>query len=121
MGRKPKLSTKEKVYICEQYLNREKSVRELVNDFNIDKKTISTWIKMYQSLGPRCFNHKTHNAKYTKEFKQQVVQAYFAGEGSLVDIAIKYEIPSYSTVRSWIKKYNNLEELKDYDPKPEVI
>ena len=38
MGRKPKLSTKEKVYICEQYLNREKSVRELVNDFNIDKK-----------------------------------------------------------------------------------
>ena len=48
-------------------------------------------------------------------------QAYFAGEGSLVDIAIKYEIPSYSTVRSWIKKYNNLEELKDYDPKPEVI
>ena len=47
------------------------------------------------------------DAEYTDYFF-----AYFAGEGSLVDIAIKYEIPSYSTVRSWIKKYNGHEELK---------
>lgn len=75
---------------------------------------------MYQSFDPTCFNHKTHNAKYTKKFKQQVVQAYFVGECSFVDIAIKYKILSYSTVRSWIKKYNNFEELKDYDSKLKV-
>ncbi|MEJ8738559.1 transposase, partial [Erysipelotrichaceae bacterium HCN-30851] len=117
MGRKPKLSIEEKVYICEQYLNRKKSVRELTNDFNVGTNAIRIWIKMYQSLGPGSFNHKTHNAKYTKEFKQQVVEAYLAGEGSIDYVTIKYEIPSYNTVRSWIKKYNNLEALKDYDPK----
>lgn len=120
MGRKAKISSKQKVSICEQYLNGEKSVRNLANDWNIDKRTIRTWIKMYQSQGSSCFNFKVHNAKYTKEFKQKVVDAYFAGEGSFEAIAIKYEIPSYTTVRSWILKYNNLEELKDYDPKPEV-
>ena len=120
MGRKPKLSTEQKVNICEQYLNGEKSASDLAHDFDINDITIRKWSKKYQSLGSSCFNIRPHNAKYTKEFKQQVVEAYLAGEGSLVDIAIKYGIPSDDTVRIWIKKYNNLEELKDYDPKPGV-
>ena len=53
MGRKPKLSTKEKVYICETIFKTErKSVsRALSNDFNIDKKTISTWNKDVSVIG----------------------------------------------------------------------
>lgn len=120
MRRKGKLSTKQKVDICKQYLNGEKSASELSHDFDISDITIRRWSKKYQSLGSGCFNIKPHNAKYTKEFKQQVVEAYLAGEGSLLDIAIRYEIPSDATVNNWIRKYNTLEELKDYDPKPGV-
>ena len=75
---------------------------------------------MYRSQGASCFNARPHNATYTKEFKQQVVEAYLAGEGSIEVLAIKYKIPAHETVRVWIQKYNNLEELKDSDPKPEV-
>lgn len=120
MGRKPKLSAEVKVDICKQYLNGEKSASELSHDFDISDITIRRWSKKYQSLGSGCFNIKPHNAKYTKEFKQQVVEAYLAGEGSIDDLAIKYKIPAHETVRVWTRKYNNLEELKDYDPKPEV-
>lgn len=49
-----------------------------------------------------------------------MVDAYLVGEGTIEQIAIKYKIPAYETVRSWIMKYNNLETLKDYDSKPEV-
>lgn len=49
-----------------------------------------------------------------------MIEAYLAGEGTIEQIAIQYKIPAYETVRSWIMKYNNLETLKDYDPKPEV-
>lgn len=120
MGRKHKLSAEQKISICEQYLNSGKSFRKAANDFGISESTLKSWIKKYQALGADSFNTKVHNASYTKEFKQQVIEAYLAGEGSLDDIALKYEIPSQSTVLSWVMKYNNLEELKDYDPKPEV-
>ena len=48
------------------------------------------------------------------------MEAYFNKEGTINDLIIKYKIPSSTTLRKWIKKYNDLEELKDYDPKPEV-
>lgn len=101
-------------------MNRKKSVKELASDFNVGISTIRIWIKKYQSLGSGCFNPKTHIARYTKEFKQQVVEDYLAGKGSLENIAIKYVIPSSKTDRNWILKYNNLEILKGYDPKLEV-
>lgn len=119
MGRKSKLSAEIKVEICERYLNGESS-SALADIWNIHERTIQRWTNMYRAQGASCFNTKPHNAKYTKEFKQQVVEAYLAGEGSIEDLAIRYKIPARETLRVWIQKYNNLEELKDYDPKPEV-
>lgn len=119
MGRKPKLSAEIKAEICERYLNGESS-SSLADIWNIHGRTIQRWANMYRSQGTSCFNAKPHNAKYTKEFKQQVVEAYLAGKGSIEDLAIRYKIPAHETLRAWIQKYNNLEELKDYDPKPEV-
>ena len=119
MGRKPKLSADMKVCICKQYLDGISST-ELSQEYGIYCKTIRRWAKSYQSKGAGAFDIKLHNAAYTKEFKQQVVEAYLNGEGSVEDLTIKYNIPSHTTVNTWIKKYNNLEELKDYDPKPGV-
>lgn len=120
MGRKPKISVEEKVSICEQYLSRTKSLVRLAKDNGVCIETIRTWIHKYQEYGSNIFQRKTHNKKYTKELKQEVVEAYLRGEGTPGYLSIKYNIHAYSTVRSWIMKYNNLEELKDYNPKPEV-
>ncbi len=69
------------------------------HNFDISDKAIRKWARVYQSLGSGYFNIKPHNAKYTKKFKQQVVEAYLTEEFSLVDIAIRYEIPSADTVQ----------------------
>ena len=82
MGRKPKLSAEIKAEICERYLNGESS-SALADIWNIHERTIQRWANIYRSQGASCFNAKPHNAKYTKEFKQQVVEAYLAGEGSI--------------------------------------
>ena len=82
MGRKPKLSAEIKAEICERYLNGESS-SALADIWNIHERTIQRWANIYRSQGASCFNAKPHNAKYTKEFKQQVVGAYLAGEGSI--------------------------------------
>ena len=120
MGRKPKLSADMKVCICKQYLDGEKSSIALSREYDVDDRTIRSWVKTYKAKGARAFDIKLHNAAYTKEFKQQVVEAYLNGEGSMEDLAIRYDIHSRETLRRWIMKYNNLEVLKDYDPKPEV-
>lgn len=120
MGRKPKFSAETKVYICEQYLDGKKSSKELSREYHVGDNLIRRWVNWYQSKGASAFDTKLHNATYTKEFKQQVVEAYLNGEGSVEYLTIQYNIPSHATLETWIKKYNNLEELKDYDPKPGV-
>ncbi len=44
-------------------------------------------------------------AKYSFEFKKQVVQAYLAGEGGYEYLAKKYNIPSFNNIKKWIRNY----------------
>lgn len=48
------------------------------------------------------------------------VEAVLSGEGSVDDIAAKYNISSTRVLRQWITSYNANRELKDYVPKREV-
>lgn len=45
-------------------------------------------------------------AKYSFEFKLQVVQAYLNDEGSYPYISRKYEVPAWSNVKKWVNAYN---------------
>ncbi|OUQ80755.1 hypothetical protein B5E48_05070 [Massilimicrobiota sp. An105] len=81
---------------------------------------VLNWVKSYRANGHSIFDNKSTNNKYSKEFKEMVVQEYLQGLGSTYDLAVKYGIPEHSTVLNWINKYNSHRELKDYIPKPEV-
>jgi len=47
-------------------------------------------------------------AKYSFDFKLQVVQDYLSGAGGTVFIANKYHIPAESNVRKWVNAYKKL-------------
>ena len=47
-------------------------------------------------------------AKYSFEFKRNVVQAYLNGEGSYGYLAKKYGIPNSEQVHRWVKSYKNM-------------
>ena len=123
MGRKPKVSYEDKLQACEDYINGIDSALEIAKRLGLGKggsDVVRLWAKKYQEYGEEALRPRSKNNSYTKEFKRQVVEEYLAGNGSLEMLAIKYQIPSNHTIRDWIKKYNRLEELEDYDPKPEV-
>ena len=120
MGRKPKISVEEKIFICEQYLNGIKSLGKLAKDNGINTETIRRWINRYREYESNVFQPKAHNRKYTKEFKQEVVEAYLRGEGTPEHLAVKYVFLHILLYTAGLLKYNNLEVFKDYDPKPEV-
>ena len=123
MGRKAKYSYEQKVQACEDYLSGRKSVSEIAQELSMTKygsNIIREWAHQYKKLGPEIFLPKKHNAKYCKEFKMQVVQEYLNGEGTYEDLANRYGIPQRNNIRDWVIKYTEGEEIKDYDPHPEV-
>ncbi len=44
-------------------------------------------------------------SKYSEEFKLDVVNYYFSGKGSLLGTAKKFNIPSVTSVKRWVYKY----------------
>ena len=121
MGRKSQYSKELKLSIVKRYLDGKESALILANELNSNPNVIRKWVKKYQVLGESTFDVSTSNTAYTKEFKQQVVLAYLNGEGSYLDLSIKYDVPSSETVRNWVKDYNSHIELKDYIPGGEDI
>lgn len=123
MGRKAKYTLEQKVKACEDYLQGRKSAIQIARELNMGKQgknIIRLWSKKYKAYGPSAFEETHSNKSYSKQFKEKVVKEYLEGKGSTINLSIKYGVPSPTTVKQWIKRYNNHIELKDYDPKREV-
>ena len=123
MGRKVKYTPQQKIHACEDYLTGRKSAVQIARELNMTESgcdRVRRWSKKYKVYGASAFEETHHNKSYSKEFKEMVVKEYQEGKGSAFDLAVKYNIPAYSTVERWVRSYNSHIELKDYDPKREV-
>ncbi len=120
MGRKSKISYEDKLKACENYIGAKGSLSQIAKDIGVSKTELVAWANKYRTNGPESLMPKLKNSSYTKEFKVKAVEDYLSGGGSLRDICNKYQIPSRETLRNWIAKYNELKELEDYIPRPEV-
>ena len=123
MSRKQKYTCEQKVKACEDYKSGKYSMKQIACDLKMGGRgetCVREWVNKFNSQGPDAFLPTHHNQTYTKELKEEAVQAYLNGKGSLDSITIKYGLKANTQLRSWIKKYTGLEELKDYHPQPEV-
>jgi transposase-like protein len=119
MGRKSKFTPKQKIEACERYLNGKGSYSSIALELGIDWSTFREWVYKYKNNGKDCFQESKTNKSYSSVFKKKVIEEYLDGKKSILDIAAEYNI-SFSMAKNWVKKYNNGEEIKDYDPKSEV-
>ena len=119
MSRKTKFTPEEKEQAVIDYLEGNKSRTQICEELCISLRTIQDWALIYNKHGIAGFSRKIRNRSYSKEFKMKVVEEYIRGEGSSIDLGIKYDIPS-GLLRSWVRMYNANRELKDYYPKQEV-
>ena len=123
MGRTAKYTYEQKLQACKDYLSGTKSILEIARELHMGKygkSQVQRWVYAYQKNGSEALLPSRHNQRYSKEFKEQVVQEYLNGLGSLLDLTNKHHIRSAGQIKQWIKKYNSHIELKDYDPHPEV-
>ena len=117
---KPIHNAELQILLVKKYLSGEGSYRSLTAAHGISERSLRRWVLQYREQGENSFYRKEGNRHYSKEFKQQCVNAVLNGEGSVNDIVAKYNISSESVLRRWIMKYNANMELKDYEPKREV-
>lgn len=106
------VTPEDKLKAVREYLTGQGSLRTIATKYGVTTEPFRRWIAKYKAFGNAAFL-RTVNNNYTLEFKRNVVKAYLNGEGSCMELAIKFKIPSVDTVNQWILKYNNShEELK---------
>ena len=105
MPRTGRVSAEEKTKLVRKCIQGEMSYSEAARAIGVDKKTVSRWVRRYQSEGGGTFLVEK-NRRYSPELKREAVEFYLSGAGSLEDICRKYKIRSSRQLCDWIKVYN---------------
>lgn len=123
MSRKAKYTKEVKLKASKDYLSGKVSATNIARSLGMGKKggdVVRHWARQYEINGDEIFDDKPRNKAYSKKFKEKVVKEYLKGNASLIELAIKYDIPSASSITYWLKQYNSGIELKGHSPKMEV-
>lgn len=113
MSRK-KYSKEFKLQLINEHNENDISYWKLGKDYGIEASIIRRWGYVYDTFGEKGLEkHNSDLCNYSAEFKKMIVAEYLKGDISIQDLTYKYKIHAPSTVRSWIKQYNNHEELTD--------
>lgn len=119
---KQKFTPEKKIGIIEAYKAGKVGYSQLKGAYGMNPNEIYRWVAKYELHGIAAFQRGkgNGNGRYGREFKVRCVEEHLNGEGSLDDIAAKYNLPAKWTLQKWIMRYNANEELKDYNPQREV-
>lgn len=115
MSQNRNVTANDKLNAVQEYLAGQESATTIATKYGVSRSSFRKWLAKYQAFGSTAF-FNTGNNSYTLAFKRKVVQSYINGEGSLMDLSIKYKISSWDTVKQWVLKYNNShDKLKAYN------
>ena len=101
------LSQEEKLRAVHEYLQGVLSLRDIALKYGVGDSSVRKWIAKYNAGGDAALLPNHTKKHYSKSFKQEVVRAYLAGEGSYSELCVRYNIPSFDTVRKWVLQYND--------------
>ncbi|WP_125685034.1 helix-turn-helix domain-containing protein [Levilactobacillus yonginensis] len=82
-------------------LNRSKYLEQ----YGIYDSTIRSWRELYKRDGLDGLKERHIWTRYSAKTKQQAVEAYLNGEGSLVEISNRFGLRSNTQLHDWIKKF----------------
>ncbi|MGI6641388.1 MAG: transposase [Limnochordia bacterium] len=110
-------SLEEKLSAVKSYLEGKSSLRQAAQEHGVDVKTIRQWVAKYRSMGEGGLAALSKNTRYSHALKIAAVDAYLAGEGSLLAICERFRIRSEAHLAKWIKEYNGHDVPKPHTAK----
>lgn len=106
------LSQEEKLRAVHEYLQGVLSLRDIALKYGVGDSSVRKWIAKYNTGGDAALLPNHTKKHYSKSFKQEVVRAYLAGEGSYSELCVRYNIPSFTTARKWVLEYNDCSTIR---------
>ena len=106
------LSQEEKLKAVHAYLQGVLSLRDIALKYGVGDTSVRKWIAKYKAGGDAALLPKHTKKHYGKAFKQEVIRADLAGEGSYAELCVRYNIPSFDTVRKWVLQYNECSTIR---------
>ena len=86
------LSQKEKLRAVHEYLQGALSLRDIARKYGVGDTSVRKWIAKYNSGGDAALLPNHTKKHYSKPFKQEVIQAYLAGEGNYAELCVRYTL-----------------------------
>lgn len=106
----------------QMYIKDEMSYQKLKKSYGLllSQPTFIFKVQKYQKHGIEGIRSHTRNNRYSKTFKDAVVEEHLELGISIQELARKYNIPAKETVRVWIIKYTKGKDFRVYSEKSEV-
>ena len=105
---KKQYSKELKLELVKKHLEDRISYWKLGKEYGIEASIIRRWGHKYETFGEDGLEKQNADlCNYSAEFKKKIVLEYLGGDITSQDLAAKYKIHAPSTVRTWIKQYNN--------------
>ena len=102
-----------KLKLVKKHLEDGISYWKLGKEYGIEASIIRRWGHKYETFVEDGLEKQNADlCNYSAEFKKKIVLEYLGGNITSQDLAAKYKIHAPSTVRTWIKQYNNHEDLQ---------
>lgn len=105
MERKVKYDYEFKLRCVHEVVKKHHSVILIARINGLAEYNLKRWIKFYQKYGSQGLIPRM-NTTYSGDFKLKVIRAVKQKSLSLSDACLQYNIPSVSTLMSWIRKYD---------------
>ena len=97
-----------KLELVKKHLEDGISYWKLGKEYGIEASIIRRWGHKYETFGEDGLEKQNADlCNYSAEFKKKIILEYLGGNITSQDLAAKYKIHAPSTVRTWIKQYNN--------------
>ena len=105
---KKQYSKELKLELVKKHLEDGISYWKLGKEYGIEASIIRRWGHKFETFGEDGLEKQNADlCNYSAEFKKKIVLEYLGGDITSQDLAAKYKIHAPSTVRTWIKQYNN--------------
>lgn len=105
MSRKVKYSKEFKLKAVRSILEEGQGITSVSDKLCLNESDLKKWVKYYERYGIWSLEPRSTNGKYPLTFRLKVIDDILHNGLSIREAALKFNIPSHSTVQKWFFAY----------------
>ncbi|MEO9514058.1 MAG: transposase [Flavobacteriaceae bacterium] len=105
MSRKVKYSKEFKLKAVQSILRDGQGITAVSDRLTLNESDLKKWVKYYELYGISSLEPRFTNSKYPLSFRSKVIYDIECKGLSIREAALKFNVPSHSTVQKWFVAY----------------